>query len=545
MATINVASAAALATAISGAKAGDTIVLAAGDYGKISIQNRAFSGPVTIMSASGTDMAHFERLVVSGTSNITFKQIDIGGAPVVGETSTYVATIQNSSNIIFDGAQFHGNLDGDPLKDRSGLSIRSSHHIKVMNSEFQDLLRGAWLQRSNNVEMVGNSFHDIRMDGIANSAVTNVLIDGNKFTNFHRQLADHSDAIQFWQTNETTASTDIIIRNNVITQGTGTAMQGIFMRDESGTLPYERVLIENNLLYESGYANGITVIGGKNITMRNNSAFSTAGDSYTTKIRLENITGASIVGNVTDQFAQFGTNSGIVFDRNLVLSLSPSYYSLLSDIFGGSKAAIDGLIVDGYGYQMPVSTTDTAPTDTTTTTTDPVITTAPADTITTAPTSTTTTTDPVIATAPAETITTAPTSTATTPDPVIATAPVGTITTAPTSTATTPDPMTTTTPTAPTGTATTEPKPTTKLIGWGRGGSKKTASVVQKAAITSVVTSTTVVPTSFTVEGLYTGSFSYSGTTKTSIKSKPLTVASANTGLAGSAFRSRYELFHA
>lgn len=499
MATINVASASALALAIANAQGGDVIVLAPGDYDNIKIANKTFSAPVTIVSANGADAAHFDRLLVSNVSNLIFKQLDIGGAPVSTDTSPYLADVMSSSNITFDSVHFHGTMDNDPTGDKSGLSIRSSNSVKVLNSEFEQLYRGAWVQRSNNVDVVGNSFHDMRSEGIDLSAVTHVLLDGNKFTNFYRALDMHSDAIQFWTTNETTPSTDIIIRNNEITQGSGTAMQGIFMRDESGVLPYERVLIENNILYESGYANGFTVIGGKSITMTNNTVISKAGDSYTTKIRLENVVGATITGNVTDQFAELGTNSGIIYDKNLILSLSSSSLSLLTDIYGGSTATIKGLILSGYGYQLPVSSTDTA--------------TAPIpEPVPTAPT-------PVIV------VPTTTTDTTTTPLPTPAPAP------APTPTTDTSTPTTTTTTT----------KLISKLSGWGRGGAKKTAAVVEKTAVTSVDSSMT----SFTTDGLYTGSYSYSGTTSTTTTSKPLTAASANTTLGGNGFRSRYQLYHA
>lgn len=354
MATIKVSSASALNKALSSAKAGDVVLLAAGDYGDVRISNRKFSGAVTIMSANSADQAHIDRLIVENTTNLTFKKVDIGGEALSTDKSSYLAEVRNSANIIFDGVKVHGLVDGDAAHERSGLSIRSSSAVKVINSEFQELLRGAWVQRSSDVELTGNRFHDIRMDGLALSAATKIVIDGNKFTDFHRQKEDHSDAIQFWTSNETTASTDIIIRNNQMLQGNGTAMQGIFMRDEGGNLPYERVLIENNLVYESGYANGVTVIGGKSITIKGNTVASQTGDSFTTKIRLEDVAGAIVSKNVTDMFVELGSNSGISFDGNVTLSTSPSSIKKLIDIGVGARATAKGLILDGAGFQLPV-----------------------------------------------------------------------------------------------------------------------------------------------------------------------------------------------
>ena len=240
MGTISVNSASALNKALASAKAGDVVIMAAGDYGDVRISNRKYTGTVTIMSANGTDMAHIDRLIVENSSNLVLKKIDIGGELLSTDKSSYLADVRNSTNITFDGVRVHGLIDGDAAHERSGLSIRSSSAVKVINSEFVELLRGAWVQRSNDVQLLGNNFHDIRMDGLTLSAATKIVIDSNKFTDFHRQKEDHSDAIQFWTTGETTASTDIIIRNNQMLQGNGTAMQGIFMRDESEKLPYQR-----------------------------------------------------------------------------------------------------------------------------------------------------------------------------------------------------------------------------------------------------------------------------------------------------------------
>ena len=357
MGTIKVDSASALNKALASAKAGDVVVLAAGDYGDVRITNRKYAGTVTIISASSSNMAHIDRLTVDNVTNLTFKKIDIGGERLETDKSTYLAEVRNSTNITFDGAHVHGLIDGDPTNERSGLSIRASKSVKVINSEFDDLLRGAWVQRSTDVQLLGNNFHDIRVDGLALSAVTKVVIDSNKFTDFHRLKQDHSDAIQFWTTNEKTPSTDIVIRNNQILQGNGTAMQGIFMRDESNALPYERVLIENNLVYESGYANGVTVIGGKAITIKGNTVVSMDGDASTTKIRLEKIAGAVVSKNVTDMFAELGENSGISFDRNITLSTSKSSAKKLLDIGVGAAATAKRLILDGVGFQLPLTNT--------------------------------------------------------------------------------------------------------------------------------------------------------------------------------------------
>lgn len=341
-----------LFSAISKATGGETIVLGPGNYGNVKIYGRSFKQPVTIVSASAANRAHFDRLNVEASGNIVFKLLDIGGAPVAGENGDHMAMVKGSSRIIFDRVHVHGTLDGDPTSDRSGLQIRSSDSIRIVNSEFQQLFRGAFIRKSSNIELRGNVFHGIRCDGLAFAGSKNVLIDSNRFTDFSRQPDDHSDAIQFWTSRETTPSTDIRIVNNQILQGKGTAMQGVFMRDEGGVLPFERVLIENNLVYEADYPNAITVIGGKAVTIKGNTTVSPPSDRTTIWIRLQNLTDANVTGNVTDNFFQKGKNNGLVLADNIVLVRSPREKARLKDIGRGSAAKASGFVITGRGYQL-------------------------------------------------------------------------------------------------------------------------------------------------------------------------------------------------
>jgi hypothetical protein len=55
-----------------------------------------------------------------------------------------------------------------------------------------------------------------------------------------------------------------VISGNTILRGSGQPMQGIFMRDEVGSAPYQHVTVTNNLVVGSMF-HGITVsstIGG-------------------------------------------------------------------------------------------------------------------------------------------------------------------------------------------------------------------------------------------------------------------------------------------
>ena len=444
MTIFNVSTNTQLASALTKAVGGDTIALAAGKY-SMTINGRRPSSSVTITSQSLTNPAQLTWLKVDNSSNFRFKSIDIGRALTSTETisSATMAKISLSANITFDTVRVRGSLDGNPANDGVGLAISNSTGVKVINSDFQQLFRGLVLSGVEDAQVLNNKFHDIRSDGIDGVSVRRVRIDGNTFTNFYKISGDHADAIQFWTTGTTRATTDVVIANNVVMQGKGGSIQGIFMRDELGTLPFQRITIENNLIYEAGMPNGIAVMGGKDIVIRRNTAVSPNDDATRILIRTESVAGATIEKNVADQYMLGGTNLTKI--DNLTLANNP-VASTLTSLNLDAAATISGLILSGYGYQIP-STTTSSMTSTSTTT--------------------------------------------------------------------------------------------------------QTSASVEKIAVASTVEDTALVTTSaptypsFTVDGLYTGTFSSSGWRTQSVEPQPVTAVQTSTYYGGNAFRSSYQLFHA
>ncbi len=140
---------------------------------------------------------------------------------------------------------------------------------------------------------------------------------------------DHPDAIQFLTTGTTAASHDINITGNLITRGTGDAVQGIFMRDEVGTLPYANVNIDNNMLVGTGY-NGITVLGGKTVAVTNNTLDSLPGDTNVTWVMVQNADNVTASGNTAKSF---------IFDQVTHLNESSDFNDLAVTDNGQSALA--------------------------------------------------------------------------------------------------------------------------------------------------------------------------------------------------------------
>jgi Ca2+-binding RTX toxin-like protein len=256
MAIISVSTTAELVNAAKVAKAGDEIQLASGQYGGVVLQGIRPAGGVTITSANPNDPAVFSGLVVTGSSNLTFSNVKM----LVPENSTtlYHFQILNSSNVtiidsIFDGPGMN------PIQVTSGLIVRNSANVTVDGSEFKNLVFGVHFLDNIGVTVKNSLFHDIRQDGIRGGGNSQVDYSYNFFTNFHPLPEEHADAIQVWTTNTSTSASNITIKGNVIVRGdAGTPIQGIFIRDGSGLLPYSNVTVSDNIVIGGGY-NSITL----------------------------------------------------------------------------------------------------------------------------------------------------------------------------------------------------------------------------------------------------------------------------------------------
>lgn len=305
-----IASTAELLIALGKAKGGEVLTLAPGTYSGVNIRD-AHKVPAVVITGKG---AVLPGLKVDKSSGLIFRRLEFF-VPSPGQFAYFV---NSSSNITFDDLSVHGPLDGSPQGKASGISILKSSNIKVLNSEFQQLRRGVGVGSSQDIVISGNHFHDLQTDGIMAAEVTNIQILKNNFSSFFPVDGDHPDAIQFLTAGTSQSSRNILIADNTAARGSGSGVQGIFMRDEKKMYPYENVRILNNLLIGTGY-NGIAVAGGKNIEIAGNELLSYEGktnlnwilvrradgvvvrNNKALKIGYENVTGLTEAGNKTNK----------------------------------------------------------------------------------------------------------------------------------------------------------------------------------------------------------------------------------------------------
>jgi Ca2+-binding RTX toxin-like protein len=382
-------SAQSLTAALKAAKAGDTILLDAGDYSKVQIKGLVFDGTVTIASKDPSNPATLTGLTITNSEGLTFQNLHLDFS---SPWTVWNAQIVGSKNIEFNNLNIHGSLNNNPGDDQSGLLVKDSSNVRIVGSEFHELDHGISLSNNDGVRIEGNSMHDMRADGVIAQGTSNVQVVGNVFTDFYPSEGDHPDAIQFLTRGTTERAHDILVSGNLITRGDGAIIQGIFITDQIG-LGYDRVTVTDNVVV-GGMYNGIMVAKANGVVVSGNTvaAYADMG-SY---IRVNDSTNAQVTNNDAMLFNLAGTTNLTQSGNTVIAKLTADQVANLKAwlVANGGEAAklLDG--ADGGVVTVPTTpttpTTPTSPTTPTTPTTPtaptaPTTVPKPADPITSAP----------------------------------------------------------------------------------------------------------------------------------------------------------------
>lgn len=309
MAVFSVDSVASLNSALGKAKAGDVIKVAYGSYSGVSLNNVNPSASVTITAADPARPPIFTDLRIKNSSNITVSGIEVD----VSHGRANSVSISGSKNVTLSSMEFHGSENGNVADDTSAILIRNSTGVTVEKSEFHDLWHGVGFLDSDGVKIVDNTFHDIRTDGVRGGGTSNLIISGNSFTDFYPAPGDHPDAIQLWTTNTDSSAYNIHISDNFISRGQGAPVQGIFLRDQVGDLPFKNVSIVNNAVIGAGF-NGISVGHVEGLLLQDN--VNVGFDGSRSSISVRDSTAVAASGNHATSFLGFGDDEG-TFSNNI------------------------------------------------------------------------------------------------------------------------------------------------------------------------------------------------------------------------------------
>jgi hypothetical protein len=353
LAVIDVSTAAQLTAALASAQGGDTIRLAGGNYGNVSLQNLRPSSTVTLVSADLDNPAHFDTLAVRTSQNFTFRGLDIGRALAAGEPDhTQLTLVRESSTIVFDGNYIHGSLDGDAQNDGFGLFVDGVTGLTVTNNTFQQLTRGAVVSTVTNLYIANNRFLDLRSDAIDTDDSRNVLIEGNLFQGFYPLDYDHPDAMQFHNLGATEWMENITVRNNMLLPGGTGSPQGVWISDP-GTTGFRNILIENNLLWGKGLYNGIGLYGVQNAKVIGNTVLSPTDDDRMMWIRVNGSDNVELIRNVAEEFIIQAGVTNLTQIGNINLRATPAVRGQMAD--PESPSGWSDVLLSGVGANVPVA----------------------------------------------------------------------------------------------------------------------------------------------------------------------------------------------
>ncbi|MBA4233722.1 MAG: hypothetical protein C0465_24400 [Ralstonia sp.] len=281
--------------AMKAAQAGDDIKIYPGSYSNIYLSGIVKSGNVTISSVDQNNPAVLYGLSVNSSSGFTFSGLEM----VSRRDSSF--SINGSSNIKFEKVFLHGSLNGSSHDDFRGLSIRDSNNVSITNSKFAELTDAITHRDSRNVQISNNEFSVIRDNGVAGGGTSHLTITDNFFTNFQNvDWVIHPDAIQVWTTNTKAGATDILISGNTFVRGAGSPIQGIWLRDETGSKPYERVTISDNTIVGASY-HGIGIADVRSgLSVTGNTVI--AHNDQPSWLRVVNSDNAVVTGNIATDF---------------------------------------------------------------------------------------------------------------------------------------------------------------------------------------------------------------------------------------------------
>lgn len=261
------------------ARPGETVLLAGGDYGALSIGRRRFAAPGVVIAAAPGANAVFSSIEINETEGVTIKGVDVDVA--TAGNGVYVG---NSSRITLAGLKIHAPSDASP----NAIMLRYAHDVIVEDCDIRSVGFGVAFLNGDHIKILRNTFTDLQVDAIR-GASSYVEVVGNRASSFHPRNGDHPDFIQFWGDRETGPSKANVIKGNVYERGDGDVVQGIFLEDNddvvisgnamAGTMynaislsRVHRALIEDNFVqgYDDMGTRIITRGWSSDVTVRNN-----------------------------------------------------------------------------------------------------------------------------------------------------------------------------------------------------------------------------------------------------------------------------------
>lgn len=274
--------AADLVANLNAASPGDTIIVPAGDYGRVDLGPYNFSPAVSLQFEDG---AVIQTLRITDVVGVTFEKLTISAGVSFDPVREVAVLVQRGGDVTFRDSSFSWAKDSDPLNDGTSLIFDGVDGLRVENSHFSDMRDGLIVKDSSDVEIWGSHFTDLLKDGIIISGSENVVIRENACTDFQRVegLNTHPDCIQIQASSRGIADTNVLIADNVSLIQDGERAQGIFVYSRFAGVPHRQITIENNLIRQAHHL-GIYAENVEDLIIRGNDILPSFDSADTARI---------------------------------------------------------------------------------------------------------------------------------------------------------------------------------------------------------------------------------------------------------------------
>jgi parallel beta-helix repeat protein len=313
--TITVTNAAGLVGALRAARGGETILLAPGSYGDVSLSGMKPLSTVTIRSADADNDAVFRTLKLTNVSNMVFDDIDVRHVLRPGQQEFEAAIrVNKSSDIAFVGIDASGSLNGNSFDDGNGIMVVGGSRIAVLDSTFTEFNNAAVFGGVSDVIFAGNAIRTVR-EGVNLSRISGGLFERNFVADIagDPSRGDHPDAFQV----HSNVSRDLVFNANVIM---GNNSHGIFIRNEQFATTgqeHSNIVITNNYI-ESNARNAIAVRDVDGFLISNNTIRDTGLPGLVPGMVIVNLSNGVISGNVVPLMD--GQRGADLVNANVVVS---------------------------------------------------------------------------------------------------------------------------------------------------------------------------------------------------------------------------------
>lgn len=270
MTVVTVSTVDQLYDALAAASGGDTIKLEAGYYGDVNLSSLSYSSAVTIESADTNDPAVFNTLKVTNSANLTFDSLEVDFVPdaetlifdnAVEIRSSSGITVTNSileggDSVAGDSPDIEPGTQGDygilGLPVGRAITVIDGTDIEISNNDISEFMRGIVMAEVDGAVVSGNDVYNLRISPLVGADLDNVTVSDNIFRDSTPWklggAGDHADYIHFWTTaTQTDANTNITISNNMMVQGDGQALVGVYLEDSFGKT-FSNVTIVDNVI---------------------------------------------------------------------------------------------------------------------------------------------------------------------------------------------------------------------------------------------------------------------------------------------------------